>query len=181
MTSAADGKPNFIKDIFAQLQRAEGRVVLREIHGTEFVSMSGKELLEQVQCVRGHLRRIGLQPGERCGLLAPNSIRWVALDLALLAEGVIVVPLYSRQAPAELANMMKDCLPRFLFAGDAALGEAVARELPPQWLKDGRLILCDELFQKLASPAPGVTTAGEHVAGGAPVSSTATFGPTVPS
>jgi len=150
MTSAVDDKPNFIENIFAQLQRAEGRVVLREIHGTEFVSVSGKELLEQVKRVRGHLRRLGLQPGERCALLAPNSVRWVAFNLALLAEGVLVVPLYARQAPAELAMMMKDCLPRFLFAGDRALGEAVAKELPPQWLKDGRLILFDELLQEAA-------------------------------
>ena len=132
MTPAVDGKPNFIEDIFAQLRRAEGRVVLREIHGTEFASVSGRELLEQVQRVRGHLRRIGLHPGARCALLAPNSVRWVAFNLALLGEGIIVVPLYARQAPAELAVMMKDCLPRFLFTSDRALGEAVAKELPPQ-------------------------------------------------
>ena len=40
----------------------------------------------------------GLKRGDRCGLLAANSIRWVAMDLALMAEGLIVVPLYSRQA-----------------------------------------------------------------------------------
>ena len=102
--------PNFLEDIFAQLKKADSRVVLREIHGGEFVSVSGRELLEQVQRVRAHLRRTGLQPGERCALLAPNSARWVAFNLALLAEGVIVVPLYARQAPAELAAMMKDCL-----------------------------------------------------------------------
>jgi len=27
-------------------------------------------------------------------LLAANSIRWVAMDLALMAEGLIVVPLF---------------------------------------------------------------------------------------
>jgi long-chain acyl-CoA synthetase len=119
--------PNFIEDIFAQLKRADSRVVLREIHGEQFVSVSGRELLEQVQRVRAHLRRMGLQRGERCALLAPNSARWVAFNLALLAEGIIVVPLYARQSPVELAAMMKDCLPRFLFTSDAALGEAVAK------------------------------------------------------
>jgi long-chain acyl-CoA synthetase len=42
-------------------------------------------------------------------LLAPNGIGWAALDLALISEGIIVVPLYPRQAPEELANMLKDC------------------------------------------------------------------------
>lgn len=140
--------PNFLEDIFAQLKRAESRVVLREIHGEQFVSVTGKELLEQVARVRTHLRRVGARPGERCALLAPNSARWVAFNLALLAEGIIVVPLYARQAPDELAKMMKDCLPRFLFTSDAALGEAVAKALPPQWSTARRLILFDEVLEE---------------------------------
>src|SRR6266850_6343363 len=47
-----------------------------------------------------------------------------------MAEGVIVVPLYSRQAPAELAGMMKDCQPRLIFVSDAALGESVVQTWP---------------------------------------------------
>jgi len=148
--------PNFLEDIFSQLKKADSRVVLREIHGEEFVSVSGKELFEQVGRVRAHLRRTGLQAGERCALLAPNSARWVAFNLALLAEGIIVVPLYARQAPAELAAMMKDCLPRFLFTSDAALGEAVAKALPPQWTNARRLVLFDEVLQEPATDAPSL-------------------------
>jgi long-chain acyl-CoA synthetase len=119
---------NFPENIFAQLLRADNRVVLREVHGEEFVSVNGRELLQQVQRVRVYLQRVGLQPGDRCALLAANSIPWAAFDLALMAEGVIVVPLYVRQAPAELAAMMRDCQARLLLTGDVALGEAVAEE-----------------------------------------------------
>src|SRR5580704_12643073 len=147
---------NFLEEIFEQLKRAESRVVLREIHGEEFISVSGRELLDQVQRVRAHLRRTGLQPGERCALLAPNSARWVVFNLALLAEGVIVVPLYARQAPAELAVMMKDCLPRFLFTSDAALGESVAKALPPQWSSARRLVLFEEVLQEPAADSPSL-------------------------
>src|SRR6266849_8578762 len=139
--------PNFLEDIFAQLKRADGRVVVREIRGEQFVSVTGRELLDQVQRVRAYLRRRGLKPGERCALLAPNSAHWAAFDLALMAEGIIVVPLYSRQAPADLAGMMKDCQPRFLFTSDPALGEEVARSLPPQWKDAGRLVLFEDVLQ----------------------------------
>jgi long-chain acyl-CoA synthetase len=149
---------NFLEDVFANLKRADSRVVLREIHDQQFMSVSGRELLEQIARVRGYLRRAGLQRGERCALLAANSARWVAFDLALLAENVIVVPLYSRQAPAELAAMMKDCLPRFLFTSDAALGEAVAKELPPQWASSKRLVLFDDVLRE-ASPNADVAGA----------------------
>jgi long-chain acyl-CoA synthetase len=154
--SGSANMPNFLEDIFAQLTKADSRVVLREIHGEEFVSVSGKELLEQVARVRAHLRRTGLQPGERCALLAPNSARWVAFNLALLAEGVVVVPLYARQAPAELAAMMKDCLPRFLFSSDASVGEAVAKALPQQWSNARRLVLFDEVLQEAATDTPAL-------------------------
>ena len=53
-----------------------------------------------------------MHKGDRCVLLAANSIDWVALDLAAMAEGIIVVPLYARQAPAELAAMMRDAQPQ---------------------------------------------------------------------
>jgi long-chain acyl-CoA synthetase len=141
---------NFLENVFAQLKRADGRVVLREIHGEQFVSLTGRELLEQVQRVRGYLRRAGLQPGDRCALLAANSARWAAFDLALMAEGAIVVPLYSRQAPAELAAMMKDCQPQLLFVGDAALGEGIAQA----WREAPLRVLFEEVMQQPASPQP---------------------------
>lgn len=128
--------PNFLETILAQLKRADGRVVLREIRGDHFVSVTGKELLDQIQTIRAFLRGSGVQLGDRCALLAANSIRWAAFHLALMAEGAIVVPLYSRQSPAELAGMMKDCQPRLIFVKDAALGDAVAEAWPaaPRWV-----------------------------------------------
>jgi len=125
------------------LQQASGRVVLSEIRGTEFVSVSGAELLDQVARARAYLRGAGLQTGDRCALLGPNSIRWAAIDLALMAENIVVVPLYSRQAPAELAAMMKDCTPRLLIASDAAVGESVAQA----WPEAPRRATFDEVLQ----------------------------------
>src|ERR1700738_1413932 len=138
---------NFLENIFAQLKRAEGRVVLREIRGEQFLSLTGGELLDQVRRVRAYVRRVGLEPGDRCALLAANSLRWVAFDLALMAEGAIVVPLYSRQAPAELAGMMKDCQPRLLFLGDAAVGDGVAQA----WPEAPRRVVFEEVLRQ---PAP---------------------------
>ncbi|MGB2627253.1 MAG: AMP-binding protein [Candidatus Acidiferrum sp.] len=121
---------NFLENIFANLQRAGDRLVLQEVRGGDFVGVSGKQLLEQVAIARAFIRRSGVQPGDRCAVLGANSIQWAAIDLALMAEGVIVVPLYSRQAPAELIVMMRDATPKLLFAGDPGLGDAVARSWP---------------------------------------------------
>jgi long-chain acyl-CoA synthetase len=63
-------------------------------------------------------------------LLAPNSIQWVALDLAAMADGIMVVPLYTRQAPTELANMIRDSQPAIICCGDAALQPDLLAALP---------------------------------------------------
>ena len=133
---------NFLENLFARLERAGDSVVLREIRGEQFVERSAKQLLEQVARARGFLRGLGLQSGDRCALLGPNSMQWVALDLALMTEGAIVVPLYARQAAGELAGMMKDCGARFLFVSDAALGESIAQV----WSEAPQGILFSDVF-----------------------------------
>jgi long-chain acyl-CoA synthetase len=138
---------NFLEAIFAQLQRADERVVLREIHGETFTTITGRELLAQVQRGRSYIRKFGLAPGDRCALLGANSIQWVAVDLALMAEGIIVVPLYSRQAASELASMMKDCSPSLLIVGDTELGAAIERE----WPERPHRVLMEEVLR--AAPA----------------------------
>src|SRR5258708_20207727 len=141
--------PNFLETIRAGVKRADGRVVLREIGGDRFVSVTGRELVDQIQLVRVFIRSSGVQHGDRCALLAANSIRWASFHLALMAEGVIVVPLYSRQSPAELASMIKDCQPRLIFVSDAALGESVAQN----WPDAPRRVLFDEVLRQSA-PQP---------------------------
>ena len=123
----------------SQLQAAADTRILAEIRDGEITGMTGSEVLELIRKARTFIASKGLKKGDRCGLLAANSIRWVAMDLALMAEGLIVVPLYSRQAPAELIAMMKDSTPSLVCCGDAALRDGIAQswpEAPPQFLFD---------------------------------------------
>src|ERR1700751_3908611 len=98
----------FIGEIFSQLKAASDTTMLHEVRDGQVSGMTGTELLDLVGKARTFLASRGLQRGDRCGLLAANSIRWIALDLAAMAEGLIVVPLYFRQPPAELVAIMKD-------------------------------------------------------------------------
>jgi long-chain acyl-CoA synthetase len=151
--------PNFLEDIFAQLHRNPTRVVLREIHGDQFTNVTGAQLLAQIHQAREALRRHHLQPGDRCALLASNSIRWIAIDLALMAEGLIVVPLYSRQAPAELGAVMQDCQPQLLVVGDASLGDAITKGWPSDSVAVPKQVLFDELLPPTSASAPSTLVA----------------------
>jgi long-chain acyl-CoA synthetase len=146
---------NFIENIFTRLQQAGGRAVLAEAQSGANRTATGAELLAQIELARGFLRGAGLAKGDRCALIAPNSIRWTALDLAIIAEGLIAVPLYARQAPAELAAMLRDSAPSLICCGDAALRDAISAA----WPDAPRFVLFDDIFtpipQAYASAAAG--------------------------
>ena len=130
---------SLIENIFSQLQAAADTRILAEVRDGEVTGVTGGELLELVRKARTFIASRGLNKGDRCGLLAANSIHWVAMDLALMAEGLIVVPLYSRHAPVELIAMMKDCTPSLVCCGDATLRDGIAtarKDAPPQFLFD---------------------------------------------
>jgi len=141
----------FLEAIFARLKEAGTAPVLREIRGGEAVSVTGGELLAMVQQARAYFRARGLKKGDRCVLLAPNSIRWAALDLAMMAEGLIVVPLYARQAPGELVGMMKDSSPARICCPDVVL----AAEINRLWPGAPKISLPDTVFSgEAAAPEP---------------------------
>jgi len=132
----------FVGEIFAQLKAAPSRIALQEIRAGQTCGVTGEQLLELVRRARTFLVSKGLRKGDRCGLLAANSIRWIAMDLAATAEGLIVVPLYFRQAPAELVAMMKDSTPSLVCCGDAGLRSGIQQA----WPEAPRHFLFDEIF-----------------------------------
>ena len=132
----------FVGEIFSQLKAAADTTVLQEIRDGQVAEVTGGELLKLIHKARTFLAAKGLKKGDRCGLLAANSIRWMAMDLAAMAEGLIVVPLYSRQAPAELVAMMKDSTPSLVCCGDATLRDGIQRN----WTEAAPHFLFDEIF-----------------------------------
>jgi len=126
----------FLEEIFASLERNGDVVVLQELRDGQLTSLTGRQLLSHVQVARAYLRRLRLKNGDRCALLAPNSMLWVAMDLAITAEGLTAVPLYARQAPAELVAMMKDCWPSVIACGEQSLADSIVEawpEAPPHF------------------------------------------------
>ncbi len=133
---------NFLDNILGRLHRMRDQPVLQEVRNSHLAVKTGRKLSELVATAAHFLQEAGIKKGERCALLAHNSVRWVALDLALIGRGIISVPLYARQAPNELVAMMKDCQPSLLCCGEESLRDAVTRA----WPDAPRLVLFDEIF-----------------------------------
>jgi len=144
--------PNFLENIFARLQDSPKRVVLREVRSEatdKFVSVTAAELLSLVERARHWLQAQHIAPGERCGLIAANSIHWIAADLALMAEGIVVVPLYHRQTATELVGMLQNCQPRLVLTGDCE----TAATLTAAWPQIPRAVTLAEISSGAAERA----------------------------
>lgn len=143
----------FLEQIFARLERASAAPVLAEVRdGSQIVSVTSGELLEQIQRARSFIAASGLRPGDRCAIYAPNSIRWVALDLALMSAGVIVVPIDPRQVATEIGAVLRDSAPSLVCCADAtfAANAAVAGNAVPS------LLQFDEIFADSRSESPAL-------------------------
>ena len=153
---------SFIETLWNNLETAGQKTLLVEIHAGKSpptVPWTGAALLDLAQRARGFLDAAGINAGDRVALLGPNSARWIALDVAIMAHGAVVVPLYSRQAPSELAVMVKDAGASLVIAADAALLSGLQEALgaPGAVGSERRSALYDEVFgtaPNTTRPAP---------------------------
>ncbi len=120
---------SFLTEIFERLSTLGVEPVVAEMHDGKPVETTAREFLAQVAQARAFLRTAGVAPGERVVLLAGNSVQRIAVDLAIMAQGAIVVPMYARQAASELSAMVQDCTPVLVVCGDDELRSAMQTEM----------------------------------------------------
>jgi len=77
------------------------------------------ETADRVARLAGALVELGVRPGDRVGLLALNSDRYLEYLLAVPWSGAAVNPVNIRWSPAEIAYSLVDCDTRVLLVDDA--------------------------------------------------------------
>ncbi|MFQ5599727.1 MAG: AMP-dependent synthetase/ligase [Candidatus Krumholzibacteriia bacterium] len=145
---------NFLERILDGLLQEPDRTVLQEAWAGRVERATCRELLAKVGRAHAFLRQAGLRKGARCVLLANNSIHWVAMDLAIMAEGILKVPMYARQSPAELVKMMQDCSASLIVCGDEGLRAGITEH----WSDPPPIHLLDEAI----GSAPASAGAGQR-------------------
>lgn len=91
---------------FHSAERHAARTAFKE-HGGEAKSWSYGELAEAVRETALGFATLGIHHGDRVGLFADNSIRWIQTDLALLSLGAADVPRGTDTAPAEIDYLIR--------------------------------------------------------------------------
>jgi long-chain acyl-CoA synthetase len=88
------------------------------------------ELGSRCRRLAGAMRKLGLAPQDRVGVVALNSDLYLELYLGLPAAGYVLVPVNSRLAPAEMRAILDDAGVSVVFAdaeypGAAGIGRAL--------------------------------------------------------
>lgn len=146
----------FLDQIFLRLQKSSAAPVIQEVRDGKIVAVSGGEFLKLVQQARFFFSVRGLKKGDRCALIAPNGIQWAAIDLAMMAEGLIVVPMYVRQAPSELVAMLKDSSPARIICSDAIIAAEIKKQWPgaPKISLEESVFISEDVVPEAAAAAP---------------------------
>jgi long-chain acyl-CoA synthetase len=104
-----------------RLEANRDRVALQEVLRGAVTPVPAGALADRIAAARAFLCDLGLAKGDRCVLLAQNSANWIALTLALRAEGLVSVPLYGQRPIDELAQIIEHCEPSLVCGDDTAL------------------------------------------------------------
>jgi long-chain acyl-CoA synthetase len=79
-----------------------------EKRGGEWHRVASEEFAQRVRHIALGLADLGIQPGDRVGLISENRPEWSIVDLAILSAGAVVVPLYTTQAPDQIRFILED-------------------------------------------------------------------------
>ena len=71
--------------------------------------------LEQVSQTAFGLKSLGFEPGTRAAVLSENRPEWATTDLAIMAAGLIGVPLYTTLIAEQIGYILRDAETKIVF------------------------------------------------------------------
>ena len=98
--------------------------------GSEVHSLSRRALLEQVQQLAAGLLQSGVSKGDVVALLAENRFEWIAIALAVIRVGALILPIDSQTSDANLTHILTDSGVRLVFTNTDHLSRLHQLGLP---------------------------------------------------
>lgn len=98
-------------------------------HRTPPVSLTYRELGQNVRRLGAGLLALGVQPGDRVGLVSDNCPEWITSDLAILSIGGCSVPRGSDTSTAEIWYIVNHSESKGVFLENKKLFERLAGEI----------------------------------------------------
>ena len=130
-TSGAGGYTPIVADTIVGLfeQRAAARpnaVALRHRSGGSWATISWNDYARAAREIAAGLRDLGLEAGDRVGILSGNRPEWHEADMGILSAGMVTVPVYATASATQARHVLGDSGSRVCFVED---GEQLAKVL----------------------------------------------------
>ena len=111
---------------FAQHLATQDHQLYRRYAEAAWSDVSVAELAALIGRWQAALESLRFEVGDRIAICLKNSVEWVALDLAALGIGVVVVPLYVDDNPDNVAWCASNAEVKALVVENTRLGQALA-------------------------------------------------------
>ncbi len=107
-------------------ERFGDRLAARYKVDGEWHEMTYAETLEAIEEIALGLAALGIEPGDRVGVLSDTRVEWTLSSYGISAAGGVVVPVYPTNSPRECAWVLGDSGARAVIGEDAAQIEKIA-------------------------------------------------------
>ncbi|MBI3999550.1 MAG: long-chain fatty acid--CoA ligase [Candidatus Omnitrophica bacterium] len=107
---------NLVDLLLIQTDRYQDRTALRVKKEGVYQDISWNQFLSSAIRIASALHKDGVQTGDRIALISENRPEWAYVDMAILALGAVVVPIYPTTSIQEVEYILRHCQASFLFA-----------------------------------------------------------------
>ena len=114
---------NSLGEVLPHAARSFGDKTALVIEGQSF---SFRDLDRLSSALAGNLVKLGVKPGDRVTLYAPNSWEWIVSYYGALKTGAVINPVNVMLTPVEVAYVTKDCGAKILIGSPEKIAPALA-------------------------------------------------------
>ncbi len=147
-----------INDVFfAVVDRQLPRVITCR-QGSNWVSISSRDLYRRVAATARALRIWGVKKGDRVAILSENRPEWAIADFAALAIGAVVVPIYTTLTAEQISFLLRDSGTKVIFLSSRVQLQKI-QSIKDQTMLE-RVVMMDEVIPPEADPMQAIMEDG---------------------
>lgn len=123
---------NLVQLLYQSVLRTPDHECLRFKKNGVYESLTYEQVFEHVMGVAHGLHRLGINAGDKVGIMAENCPEWTISDFAILALGAVVVPIYPTVPTQQATFILRNVDVTWVICGDTHHLHTIAQDFPKQ-------------------------------------------------
>jgi long-chain acyl-CoA synthetase len=133
-------------------RRFEQKTAFQMKVGSKFEGLTFGELRQQARGFASGLIAVGLNRGERVGIVCENRLEWIVAYLGISCAGGVAVPVYYDLKPPEIDECLRRAEVKFVVASEKVLSK-IPERLPEL---EAIVVVCEDTGGDLKTPSGGI-------------------------